>query len=415
MLDAQVYRLSHWKAADDEINYRRFFDINELAAVCMEEPAVFAESHRLVFDLLVRGDVDGLRIDHIDGLYDPVEYLRRLQAGYLLAWAAGIGPEAAAKARPPVTTARGAVAPAGGEPAALDRPRTGISAEGDGNTCTDRTGCRSTWSSRRSSRFEESLPAMWLLAGTTGYDFLHSVGGLFVDPAGLAELQDLCPVHRRAARLPRGGAAVETVILHTAMASDLQLLAHQLEPHFRAASPLPGFYPECAADRAAGHSGLLSRLSDVHPRRLRPGSRPAGGCRAAAQAKRRNPVVNAAVFDFIRDVLLLQLPPNLDDAGRRERELFVGRWQQVTSPVMAKAIEDTAFYRYFPLASLNEVGGDPVHVAASTEEFHRHNLARQTDWPRSLTATTSHDTKRSQDTRAASTSFQKFRTCGARR
>ena len=85
LLDAQVYRLSHWKAAADEINYRRFFDINELAAVCMEDPEVFAESHRLVFDLLVRGDVDGLRVDHIDGLYDPMEYLRRLQRGYLLA------------------------------------------------------------------------------------------------------------------------------------------------------------------------------------------------------------------------------------------------------------------------------------------------------------------------------------------
>ena len=104
LLDAQVYRLSHWKAAADEINYRRFFDINELAAVCMEAPEVFAESHRLVFDLLVRGDVDGLRVDHIDGLYDPMEYLRRLQRGYLLALGKAVyqrATEAGRAAQPP--------------------------------------------------------------------------------------------------------------------------------------------------------------------------------------------------------------------------------------------------------------------------------------------------------------------------
>ena len=123
-------------------------------------------------------------------------------------------------------------------------------------------------------------------------------------------------------------------------------------------------------------------------------------CRAVAQAKRRNPATNAAVFDFIRDVLLLERPPDLDEAGRRERELFVGRLQQVTSPVMAKGIEDTAFYRYFPLASLNEVGGDPARGATSIEEFHRHNLARQAAWPQSLICTTTHDTKRSEDARA---------------
>ena len=106
------------------------------------------------------------------------------------------------------------------------------------------------------------------------------------------------------------------------------------------------------------------------------------------------------MFDFIRDVLLLELPPDLDEAGRRERDLFVGRFQQVTSPVTAKGIEDTAFYRYFPLASLNEVGGDLAHGAGSLEEFHRQNLARQAGWPRSLVCTTSHDTKRSEDMRA---------------
>ena len=120
------------------------------------------------------------------------------------------------------------------------------------------------------------------------------------------------------------------------------------------------------------------------------------------------------MFDFIRDVLLLEAPPELDDAGRRERDLFVGRFQQVTSPVMAKGIEDTAFYRYFPLVSLNEVGGDPARGAVSVDEFHRHNRARQADWPLSLLATTTHDTKRSEDARAGSTCFPRSRICGAR-
>jgi (1->4)-alpha-D-glucan 1-alpha-D-glucosylmutase len=123
-------------------------------------------------------------------------------------------------------------------------------------------------------------------------------------------------------------------------------------------------------------------------------------CRAAAQAKRRNPAISADVFDFVRDVLLLERPPELDEAGRHERYLFVGRVQQVTSPVLAKGIEDTAFYRYFPLASLNEVGGDPRHGAVAVEQFHRHNRVGQLAWPRSLVCTTTHDTKRSEDVRA---------------
>ena len=106
------------------------------------------------------------------------------------------------------------------------------------------------------------------------------------------------------------------------------------------------------------------------------------------------------MFDFIRDVLLLEVPPHADESTRRERELFVGRFQQVTSPVMAKGIEDTAFYRYFPLASLNEVGGDPVEGPTTVQEFHARNLARQAQWPRSLIATSTHDTKRSEDARA---------------
>ena len=172
LLDAQVYRLSHWKAAADEINYRRFFDINELAAVCMEAPEVFAESHRLVFELLVRGDVSGLRVDHIDGLYDPPEYLRRLQRGYLLALGkvlyqrateagtgAGVGMPSGLEAREACSEARCVARRVGGEPAALERHRTGVPAAGHGNDLRrPAPPCRSTWSWKKSSPPRKPCP-----------------------------------------------------------------------------------------------------------------------------------------------------------------------------------------------------------------------------------------------------------------
>ena len=248
---------------------------------------------------------------------------------------------------------------------------------------------------------QESLPEQWLLAGTTGYDFLNSVSGLFVEPSGLGSLTSLYGRFIDQRREFREVAHESKVlILRTSMASDLQLLAHRLnrisEQHRRSRdftlntlrvalreilACFPVYRTYICGDRAADRDRQVI-------------------CRAVAQAKRRNPVTNAAVFDFIRDVLCLEAPLDLDEAGCRERELFVGRFQQVTSPVMAKGIEDTAFYRYFPLASLNEVGGDPGRGATAVEEFHRHNLARQSAWPGSLIATTTHDTKRSEDTRA---------------
>ena len=248
---------------------------------------------------------------------------------------------------------------------------------------------------------EETLPEQWLLAGTTGYDFLNSVGGLFVDPAGLAEVTkiysrfiDQRPDFREVAE------QAKLLIFHAAMSSELQLLAHRLsrisERHRRS--------------RDFTLNTLRTALREilvcfpVYRTYIREGYVPERDrqviCRAVAQAKRRNPASNAAVFDFIRDLLLLEGPPDLDESGRRERELFAGRVQQVTSPLMAKGVEDTAFYRCFPLASLNEVGGDPGRGAVSVEEFHRQNLARQASFPRSLVASTTHDTKRSEDARA---------------
>ncbi len=248
---------------------------------------------------------------------------------------------------------------------------------------------------------EEALPAEWLLAGTTGYDFMNVVNGLFVDPSGLAELVKFyCRFIEQRPNFREVAYQSKLLILRVAMSSDLHLLALRLnrlsEQHRRTRdftlNSLHGALREILACFPVYRTYIGENKVSDRDRQV--------VARAAAQAKRRNPAIDAAIFDFIRDVLLLERPPELDDAGRRERALFVGRFQQVTSPVMAKGVEDTAFYRYFPLASLNEVGGDPARGMTSIEEFHRHNLARQAARPRSLLATTTHDTKRSEDVRA---------------
>jgi (1->4)-alpha-D-glucan 1-alpha-D-glucosylmutase len=396
-LGAQVYRLSHWKAAADEINYRRFFDINELAAVCMEAPEVFQESHRLVFDLLVRGDVEGLRIDHIDGLYDPAEYLRHLQRGYLVALGKSLYQAETAHPEQPPAIPPGTTA----EPPSWSEIEPAFLSQVTEMTCTDRAALPLYVVAEKILGCDEELPTQWLLAGTTGYDFLTSLAGLFVDPKGLSELVNIYsrfidrrPDFREVARQSK------RLIFRAAMSSELQVLAHRLNrlsERYRGSrdftlNSLRTALREILVCFPVYRTYVREGLVSERDRQVI--------CRAAAQAKLANPATDAAVFDFIRDVLLLERPPDLDDAGRRERELFVGRVQQVTSPVMAKGIEDTAFYRYFPLASLNEVGGNPLHGARTIEEFHRHNRARQAVWQQSLICTTTHDTKRSEDARA---------------
>lgn len=396
LLDAQVYRLCHWKAAADEINYRRFFDVNELAAICMEDPRVFEESHRMVLDLSAQGVLDGLRIDHIDGLYDPTEYLVRLQHGYLRRLGNAAYQRLIEAHRPktedsaPAETTEGIPEWEELEPQlwqALERRRVASSPL---YVVVEKI-----------LGPEEPLPKDWPVAGTTGYDFLNLVGGLFVDRAGLEELVKI--YSRFIDERPDFREVVyqaKQLILHVAMASDLHLLAHRLnrisERHRRSRdftlNELRVALREVLACfpvyRTYIHAGQVSERDRQFV------------CRAVALAKRRNPARNAAVFDFIRDVLLLEKPPGLDEAGLRERDLFVGRFQQVTSPVIAKGVEDTAFYRYFPLASLNEVGGEPARGTITPEEFHSQNLARHSDWPHSLIATSTHDTKRSEDARA---------------
>ncbi len=405
LLNAQAYRLSHWKAASDEINYRRFFDVNELAAVCMEDARVFEESHAFLFDLLARGRVQGLRIDHVDGLFDPLEYLRCLQRGYVRA----------------VVRRSFATRRAGVDAPVADSAPEASSWEAMESEVVDAIGAE-LWGSQAkpapesgTSRAslplyvvvekilgpEEPLPPEWPIAGTTGYDFLNLVSGLFVDRPGLNQL---LKSYRRFTGEPTDFEEVayqcKLLILRVAMSSELHLLAHRLnrisERHrlhrdFTLNSLLRVLREILAAFPVyrtyIGDDAVGERDREVIGR-------------AVARAKRRNPAMDAAEFDFVRDVLLLEQPPRLDDATRRQREFFIGRFQQVTSPVMAKGVEDTAFYRYYPLISANEVGGEPARAAVTVDEFHDANRLRQAEHPGSMVCTSTHDTKRSEDARA---------------
>ncbi|MGD0901132.1 MAG: malto-oligosyltrehalose synthase, partial [Thermoguttaceae bacterium] len=403
LLNAQVYRLSYWRAADDEINYRRFFDVNDLAAVSTEAPQAFEAIHRFVLDLLVRGKVDGLRIDHIDGLFDPQEYLRRLQRGYLRAMGLSAydrvsgDPQAGA---PPAAAAAGAMPAAEAPPWRWEEVEPWFLRKVEGDLPADRPLPLYVVVEKILGP-EEPLPANWPVAGTTGYTFLSLVNRLLVDPAGLAEL-DRTYQRFIGERLDVREVAYQSkrMMLGLSMSSELQLLAHRLN---RISERHRGSRDYTLNTLRIALREILACFP-VYRTYIRPGEVSERDRqvvqRAVAQARRRNPAAAAAVFEFVRDVLLLEQPPDLDDSGRRDREVFVGRFQQVTSPLVAKGIEDTAFYVYLPLVSLCEVGSDPARGAATIEEFHAASADRLREWPQSLIATTTHDTKRSEDVRA---------------
>jgi (1->4)-alpha-D-glucan 1-alpha-D-glucosylmutase len=355
LLSIQPYRLAYWRVAAEEINYRRFFDINELAAIRTEDPLVFERVHAYVFDLLERGCVDGLRIDHVDGLFDPGDYLQRLQARARTLW-----PDTGAGAgrRPYLIVEK-------------------ILSEG------------------------EELPD-WPVEGTTGYDFLVKVNGLFVDRRSERALND---VYQRFARLrvPYREIAYrgKQLVLRVSMASELNVLAHRLNVfsernrHYRdfTLNSLTQAMREIIACFPVYRTYVNGREPDVR------GQDRQAIERAVHEAKRRNPNRPAAVYDFVRD-LLLKETDYIPDSEREEHMRFLGKFQQVTSPVTAKGIEDTALYIYNRLVSLNEVGGEPDHFGTIPQQFHAWLARRAERWPHGLSATSTHDTKRSEDVRA---------------
>ncbi|HEU5194197.1 MAG TPA: malto-oligosyltrehalose synthase, partial [Methylomirabilota bacterium] len=374
LLDDQAYRVAFWRVAGEEINYRRFFDINELAAIRMEEPQVFAEAHRLVFRLVGEGVVTGLRVDHPDGLYAPAEYFQRLQRGC----ARALGREAGRDEF--YVVAEKILAP--GEP----------------------------------------LPQGWATAGTTGYEFLNLVNGIFVDRAQARAMEQIYARQIRV-RPPFSEIAYECkrLIMETSMASEVNMLGHRLnrisEKHrssrdftlrslTRALREIIAAFPvyrtyvgdhgdgNSADRRAPEASEGAPTVNPVVSDRDRDYV-----ARAVAHAKRRAPAVSEAVYDWLHDVLTLRFPAWATEADRQVRLDFVRRFQQITGPVTAKGYEDTVLYRFNRLVSLNEVGGDPSRFGSALGEFHAENAERRRRSPHALSATATHDTKRGEDVR----------------
>lgn len=349
LLEAQAYRLAYWRVATDEINYRRFFDINELAGLRIEQPAVFADTHRLVLELIAASALQGLRIDHPDGLRDPLGYLHRLRA---------------------------AVKAAGGPD--------------DFYLVVEKI-----------LRPHEHLPEDWPVDGTTGYDFGALVNGLFVDPAGERALTRL---YSRYAGSYRDFDALlherKKLIIRTVLSSELTVLAGQLsriaqgDRHTRdyTLNGLRDALIELVACFPVYRSYIDAHGLSEQDRRYLDW--------ALIHAERHSRSVDPSLFAFLRE--LLELSGRVaGDTGLRAAALdFAARLQQYTAPVMAKGMEDTCFYIDNRLTSLNEVGGDPGLFGVSLAAFHRANKERQRRWPRGMLTTSTHDSKRSEDMRA---------------
>ncbi|PYK72736.1 MAG: malto-oligosyltrehalose synthase, partial [Verrucomicrobia bacterium] len=355
-MNAQSYRLAFWRVAAEEINYRRFFDVNDLAAIRVELPEVFDAAHKLLFELVASGALNGLRIDHPDGLYRPLEYFEKLQL------------HCAKALRIPL--------PKDGRAIYLIVEKI---LGGD-----------------------EQLPKNWPVHGTTGYDFANQVAGVLVDHNAEGAISKI--FKRFIGHSLHFGHLVyakKRLVMRISLANEVNVLGNMVD---RLSEQYRWFrdYTLEALARAVRETIACFPVYRTYLEPGKPVSQEDRSVieRAVAAAKRRNPAIEESVFNFLRDLLLFRFPENLDEEQRAAHAQFVLKFQQFTGPIMAKGLEDTAFYIYNRLAALNEVGGDPHFFGLRVEGFHQHNLRRQRDWPSSLLATSTHDTKRSEDVRA---------------
>ncbi len=346
LLEQQPYRLSYWRTAMQEINYRRFFDINDLIGLRMEYEPLFRAAHVKLIELAERGMIDGVRLDHIDGLLDPQQYLLQLRAAI------------AKSARPMYLVVEKILA-------------------------------RQEW-----------LSPEWPVDGSTGYEFLALLNGLWVNERNLHEIDHIY-LHFRERRKPDRDPVYHAKKLITAssMASELNVLAHELNL----------LSEKNRNSRDFTLDGLQEALREVVA--CFPVYRTyisAQGFSAAdemaideaiGQARRRNPSIDYSIFGFIRNHICPVRQPEESEEDFAARLRFAMKFQQYTSPVQAKGMEDTVFYRYSPLASLNEVGTGTGRRATTPQEFHNANIHRMERWPNAMLTTSTHDTKRGEDAR----------------
>jgi (1->4)-alpha-D-glucan 1-alpha-D-glucosylmutase len=378
LLERQPYRLAYWRTALDEINYRRFFDIIELGAVRVEDPVVFAEAHKLVLELVRDGVITAIRLDHPDGLNDPDAYFERLQAAVWRVRAEALGADTET----------------------LDALATW--------RITRRAEDPMHWAVRPLYLAAEKILVPgerfrpnWAIHGGVGYLFLNQVNGLFVDRAGLHQLERLWSRLPGPAEFPEIAYECRSLIARTSLASEMNMLAHALEriaAHDRRSrdftlNSLRKVLREVVACFPVYRTYVTERGASESDRLVI--------ARAVNEARRRSPVMEASIFDFIEEVLGGAKAPPADS----DRLRFAMRFQQITGPIQAKGLEDTAFYRYCPLLAINEVGSDPASPSLGVDQFHDANRVRFADWPVSMLALATHDTKRSGDARARLTAL----------
>ena len=362
LIGAQAYRLAHWRIAGDEINYRRFFDINELAALRMDRPEVFEATHKLILELAASGAIDGLRIDHPDGLADPAGYFLRLQQRYA---------ECAGLALPQTFD--------GARPAAL--PLYVVI--------------------EKIIAPHEQMPRDWAVHGTTGYRFANVINGVMIDTAAKARLD-------RVWRAFAGDGAEDFddlawqgrhLVMESNLSGELAVLSEALLRLARADRRTRDFtlnsLRRALADVVASFPVYRTYVID----------KPSPQDRkyiawAVGRAQRRSLGSDASVFEFLRRVLLGQPLPGAPAELLAGYRAFTQRLQQYTAPVAAKGIEDTALYRHHRLISINDVGGDPDVFGMTVKAFHTASRDRALHWPQTMLATSTHDAKRSEDVRA---------------
>jgi (1->4)-alpha-D-glucan 1-alpha-D-glucosylmutase len=353
LIKTQAYRLAYWRVAADDINYRRFFDVNDLAGLRQENEPVFAQTHEFVLQLLREGKLDGLRIDHPDGLYNPKQYFERLQLGSDSAEEGQRGAKSCYLVAEKILTG------------------------------------------------DEKLPGDWPIHGTTGYNFSNLVNGLFVDPESERKLDRIYRAFIGShANFKELVYQCKKLVMDQSLNSELNVLANHLSRIALADRHTCDFTLKSLRDALTEIVACFPVYRTYVTEQAVSANDRAYINEAVDCAKEKSMVAESSVYDFILEVLLTSQAEGHPQFYQRSVIHFAMKFQQYTSALMAKGVEDTSFYRYHRLVSLNDVGGDPLRFGVTPEQFHREIAKRSQSWPDEMVATSTHDSKRSEDVRA---------------